>query len=307
VRYADAVEDFLATCVLREMSRGTVQGYRYDLGRLGRFLAGRAVDEVEQVTPAHLRAFLGSTAVGSAARARYRASTRSLFHFLSTEGVLTRNPSLSVPAVARPHYLPRSLDAAQVVKALAAVEDSTLRGLFTLVAETGLRISEALHLGVTDVHLAEGDGAGWLRILGKGRRERVVPLLVAPLSVPVLAAQVAGRRDGPVFRRSGRRDTDTGPYSYDAARAAWRRACRRAGLGPLHIHQLRHTFASRLVAAEVPIVTVQKLLGHQSLDTTMRYAAITDTLVRRDLETAGGRIGLGPGGPAGGERHDATP
>ncbi len=290
VTVTDAIEDFLTTCALREMSAGTLRGYRYDLRRLARFLAARGVLDVEKVTAADLRAFLGSVHVGASARARYRASMRSMFQFLAVEAVVARNPGLAVPTVARPHYLPRPLAAEQVLCLLAAVDDLSLRRLFTLVAETGLRISEAIHLHVEDLRLAEAAEDSWVRVVGKGRRERVLPLLVAPLSWSFLPDQVARRVSGPVFGRG--KAPRLVPYNYDAVRRVWHRACAATGLGRVRIHQLRHTFASRLVAGGVPIVTVQKLLGHQSLDTTMRYAAVTDSLVRHDLQRALERVVL---------------
>ena len=296
-----AIDDFLATCALREMSAGTIRGYRYDLGRLRRFLARRGVDTVEGVAAADLRAFLSSLAVAPSTRARYRASTRSLFHFLAADAVVPRDPSLAVPTVTRPHYLPRPLSPEQVGAVLAAVEDPTLRDLLTLVAETGLRISEAIRLAVEDVRIGPTPEDSSIRVVGKGRRERVVPLLVAAASWQALGLAVAERTTGPVFRRGpgGEAQPPPPPFTYGEVRAVWRRACARAGVGRLRIHQLRHTFASRLVAAQVPIVTVQKLLGHQSLDTTMRYAAVTDNLVRRDLAAARGRLRLGPAEDAG--------
>lgn len=305
MEFGAAVEDFLATCRLREMSPGTIRGYRYDLGRIAAFLAGRGIGTVEEITPTHLRAFLSGLRVGASARSRYRASMRSLFHFLAAEGVVAHDPSRAVPAVSRPHYLPHPLAADQVVRVLEAVDDPSLRRLLTLVAETGLRISEAIHLGVEDVRLAETPEASWIRVIGKGRRERVIPLLMATLSFAFLPGLVAGRERGPVFRPAGPDGSPgTQAFSYDAIRPAWQRACRAAGTERIRIHQLRHTFASRLVAAEVPIVTVQKLLGHQSLDTTMRYAAVTDSLVRHDLTAAKGRLRLlAPGGA--GPRADA--
>jgi site-specific recombinase XerD len=288
----EAIDDFLTTCALRELSPGTLRGYSYDLRRLRRFLAARERHDVEQVTPSDLRAFLTTLGVGASARARYRASMRSLFHFLTAEGAVRRDPSLAVPTVTQPHHLPRPVAADQVLGVLAAVDDLALRYLFTLVAETGVRISEAIHLQVGDVHLADAPEESSVRVLGKGRRERVIPLLVAPLSLTNLPLALEGRPAGPVFGRTARPGSVVRPYTYDGVRVAWRQACAVGGVGPVHIHQLRHTFASRLVAAGVPIVTVQKLPGHQSLDTTMRYAAVTDRLVRRDLQSALDRVVL---------------
>jgi integrase/recombinase XerD len=132
-----------------------------------RFLAARGRDELEQVTPSDLRAFLSAMRVGASARSRYRASVRSLFHFLTAEGAVRRDPSLAVRAVAQPHYLPRPLTPEQVLGTLAAVDDLALRCLLTLVAETGLRISEAIHLRVEDVHLGATPADSWIRVVGR--------------------------------------------------------------------------------------------------------------------------------------------
>jgi integrase len=120
----------------------------------------------------------------------------------------------------------------------------------------------------------------------------VIPLLVASLSLPNLPVALTGRGPGPVFGPTPEAGSRARSFTHDGIHHAWRRACATPGTGPVHIHQLRHTCASRLVAAGMPIVTVQKLLAHQSLDTTMRYAAVTNRLVRRDLENALERVVL---------------
>lgn len=290
VRVDLALKDFLAACRLREMSSGTIRGYGYDLGRLVRFLEAEGVTAVEDVRPLHLRAFLASVDVGASARARYRASMRTFFRHLGTDGLLTRDPSLAVPRVTLPHYLPRPVAAERIGRILAALEDEDWRVLFTLVAETGMRIAEALHLRCEDVHLEEGT----VRVLGKGGKERVIPLVLAERSLGLLFGHLGNRCDGTyVFAGEG-----GNARTYQQARSAWSRACGKAGEPGIHIHQLRHSFATALVAAEVPIISVQKLLGHASVDTTLRYAALSDAIVRQDLVRARSRVAPLAGRPA---------
>jgi site-specific recombinase XerD len=150
------------------------------------------------------------------------------------------------------------------------------RTMFTLMLHAGLRVGEVAQLCVSDVQLAD-EQTPTLRLNGKGEHERVVFLSAsaAQLLALYLAERPAGSPDRIFLNRSGQPITITG-IQYRLAHY-----CRQAGIW-VTCHQLRHTFASRMVAAEVPITSVQKLLGHTNIRTTQGYIHVTDNQVESD-------------------------
>lgn len=219
------------------------------------------------------RAMDGLTA---ASRARELAAVRNLFRWLDRSGRM-HNPAigqLTTPKVRRP--APRPLaepDAARVMDAAGDEVDEPWiaarnRALFTLLYGCGLRIGEALALDRRDA-----PGGDALRVLGKGRKERVVPVL------PAVRAAVADYLnqcpydpgpDGPLFL--GARGKRLAPAVAQRAMADLRRLL---GLpDSLTPHALRHSFATHLLNDGADLRAIQELLGHASLSTTQRYTEV---------------------------------
>lgn len=179
--------------------------------------------------------------------------------------------------VARGYPLPRDVTEEVIERLFAAIGNHLRdRTLFTLMLHAGLRVGEVAQLRVTGIELAS-DQTPHLRLNGKGQRERVVYLSATAVQYlqEYLATRPADRAEQVFLNRRGQPITVTG--------IQWQLAqyCRRAGIW-ITCHQLRHTFASRLIAADVPITSVQKLLGHTSLRTTQLYIRLADTQVERD-------------------------
>ncbi len=197
--------------------------------------------------------------------------------------VYARDQALANPVVPHRHYidrgrrLPRNVNEEVLQRLFAAIGDHPRdRALFTLMLHAGLRVGEVAALQVSAVTLSTGS-TPHLRLTGKGQRERLVYLsATAAQYLREYLAQRPASAGGRVFlNQHGRPITITG--------IQWQLAgyCRQAGIW-LTCHQLRHSFASRLIAAEVPVTSVQKLLGHTSLRTTQLYIQIADTQVERD-------------------------
>src|SRR6266498_3730925 len=164
--------------------------------------------------------------------------------------------------------------------------DRRNRLLFTLLYETGLRVGEALDLHIPDVLLNTVDG-GALRVLGKGNKERLVPLIDAPRTVRLLRTTLKQLGSiGPLFRG----DQKKGGHSADAvhrttvfyhferyvAAAQTKHPDVFAGeVAPITIHRLRHTYATLKLRAVVSLPALRKLMGHKNLQTTLRYT-VTD-------------------------------
>ncbi len=163
------------------------------------------------------------------------------------------------------------------------------RLLLSLLYETGIRVGEALGILIPHTHINDVDG-GYIRVLGKGDRERVVPLIDAPRTVRLLRELLKTLvKTGPLFRgdarKSGRAaeavDYTTLYYHFERYLEIARQkkpALFLAEAEAITIHRLRHTHATQKLRDGIPLPSVRKLMGHKNIQTTLRYA-------ETDLET----------------------
>ena len=269
----------------RQLSPHTVRAYLADLERFLDFLTGhlgRAPDlaALADVGVADLRAYLAARTMdgaGIASRARGLSGVRGFYRFLDRNG-MAHCPAIGViggPKLKR--RLPRPLDQGQSAGVLDRARDSQPepwiglrdRALFTVLYGMGLRIGEALSLKAKD--LTDGRPA---TILGKRRRERLVPVLPA-VRQAVDAYRAACPHplppEGPLFLGA-----KGGPLHAGIAQAAMRQVRRSIGLPETATpHALRHSFATDLLAEGADLRVIQELLGHASLATTQVYTEVT--------------------------------
>ncbi len=269
-------------------SPNTLSAYRRDLARWSTYLDEMGVTRPEDVTEQHVTEFLARLREGGEGRlplaatsaARTLVAVRGLHRFLALEGELETDPAREVQPPRPPSRLPKaiSLDAVERLLEAASVGDTPAalrdRALLEVLYGTGARISEAVGLDVDDV-LGED---GLVRLLGKGGKERVVPL-GSYASAAVEAWLVRGR---PTFAARGRGtpglflNTRGARLSRQSAWAALRTAADRADLaGHLSPHTLRHSFATHLLEGGADVRVVQELLGHASVTTTQIYTRVT--------------------------------
>lgn len=278
---ADAISDFLAALRSRQAPPNTLRAYTSDLRQFARAIP----EELAAVDPQAIRTFLDGNGTQSPATRRRRYATLcSFFRWLMHQELIVANPMERVDPVKAPTRLPRPLDADSAEKILRAIPAHATRdrALFTLLYETGMRVGEALGLHYVDIDLTPDDEK--IRVLGKGRRERTVLLTAAPESIRLLRRhlRVSGIRSGAVFRGDPRYGGSNLPLDYTTVRHAWRRYCEQAGVQAI-IHQLRHSRASQLVQAGVPLGTIRKLLGHRNLQSTLLYAEVNPQTIKHDL------------------------
>ncbi|MDE2008179.1 MAG: tyrosine recombinase XerC [Rhodospirillales bacterium] len=277
----------------RRAARLTVAAYGADLagflGFLSRHLGGEAnLAALAALRPADFRAWLAqrhADGLTAASRARELAAVRSFFRFLSRRHGVD-NPAVRLIATPRATPpAPRALsepDAAAVAAEIGEAADSAALAardiaLFTLLYGCGLRIAEALSLDVRDA--PPPGGSEPLRVLGKGGKERLVPVL--PAVRTALAAWLRfhpdRRPEAPLFlgARGGRLNPGVAQKVM--------RDFRRARLLPEHAtpHALRHSFATHLLGAGADLRAIQDLLGHASLSTTQRYTAVDEAALLR--------------------------
>ena len=225
-------------------------------------------------------AFEAGEGAGAATRARHVSAVRSFFRFLARRRGVTNTQLrlLETPKARRP--LPRALTPPQ---ARAVAEDIGEESdhaavqardvaLFTLLYGCGLRISEALALDVRDAPLP--GGTNMLRVVGKGEKERVVPVLpvVRAAMAEWLRCHPAPAPAAPLF--TGTRGARLNP---GVAQRTMRHFRQHSGL-PEHAtpHALRHSFATHLLSGGADLRAIQDLLGHASLSTTQRYTSVDE-------------------------------
>jgi integrase/recombinase XerD len=288
-RAIDAYLTFLA--VERGLAPATIRAYRADLED---FAAARGTTQAWADGPdAALRYLAARTRRGRrtdpglapTSLRRRAAAIRGFYRFAFGEGFITTDIGAHLDLPRMPRLLPETLTLAETERLLAAAPAEALldRALLELLYAAGLRISEALRLDLEDVSL---DGA-FVRVIGKGDRERLVPVgevaldalrawLVGARAALVAAHHVEPVRGGPMF---------LGPSGRRLARQqAWtivKRAAAAAGLsGRVSPHTLRHSFATHLLEGGADLRIVQELLGHASISTTQLYTHVTGERIR---------------------------
>ncbi|GIG23385.1 tyrosine recombinase XerD [Cellulomonas chitinilytica] len=292
-----ALEAYLGhLSVERGLSANTLAAYRRDLERYVAFLTVLGRSEPGEIAERDVEEFLVAMRAGTDDRAALSASSaaravvavRGWHRFLVLDGVTTADAAGAVRPPAQPKRLPKAISVADVERLLdaAGLGDGPVplrdRALLEVVYSTGARISEAVGLAVDDVDRTPGRSS--VRLLGKGNKERVVPL--GSFALEALEAYLVRAR--PALAGGGRGtpvvflNTRGAPLSRQSAWAVLRTAANRAGLaGAEHIspHTLRHSFATHLLAGGADVRVVQELLGHASVTTTQIYTLVTpDTL-----------------------------
>ncbi|MEZ5144990.1 MAG: site-specific tyrosine recombinase XerD [Acidimicrobiales bacterium] len=309
VELALEAEELLAWLAAEKgRSANTLAAYRRDLLAYTRWLATRGLS-LGEVRPADLDAYVAELrALGRAPASVSRAmvAVRSLHRFLAVEGTAAHDPSADVDVPAVPRGLPKALREDEVTALLDQVEgDDPVarrdRAMLEVLYGTGMRISELVGLSLADVDLE----AGLVRVLGKGGRERVVPLGGMARRALVTWLGVGGR-EALVGERTGRRvEVDAvfvnqrgGRLSRQGAWGVVRRHAVAAGLGDrLTPHVLRHSCATHMLDHGADIRAVQELLGHASISTTQVYTLVSTERLWQVYAAAHPRAGRYGGRP----------
>ena len=279
----DRFLNYLAT--ERGLAANTLAAYGRDLAGFADHLDGRKVGRVDAIQVRDVVSFLeGLQQRGLSARSRARmlAAVRGLFAFLLREEQRQTDPSRDIRLPRLGQRLPRSLAPEEVAALLSPADGNALAqrdgAMIELVYATGLRVSEVVSLKVSQVNLE----AGYLTVVGKGSKERAVPIgsyarqRLLDYLQDARAKILAGRLSPYLFvNRAGRRLSRQG---------FWKRlrlAVRRSGLaGKVSPHTLRHAFATHLVERGADLRAVQLMLGHADIATTQIYTHVARERLR---------------------------
>ena len=264
----------------KNMSKHTIRAYGIDIGHFINFLAqhnGRApsLNDLGDTDLKDFRAWMSRKAMdgaGAASRARSLSGIKNFLHWLDRQGIVHNPAIMNVRMPKKPHKLPRPLFEKQALS-LVNVEGTDWvsirnRALFTLLYGCGLRIDEALSLDVRDM-----PRDGYLRVVGKGRKERQVPVL------KIVEDALSEYRTICPFT-----ETPDRPLFLGERGKRLRQQIAQKSLRELRItmnlpetatpHALRHSFATHLLQNGANLREIQELLGHASLSTTQRYTDI---------------------------------
>lgn len=263
----------------RGLSSNTLAAYRADLVALSRWLMGRHL-ALPKTSRADLMDFIAARVHAGArprSTARQLSSFRRFFRYLIREGLIAEDPTaqIAMPKIGR--SLPRSLSESEVESLLAApvVADPLGhrdRTMLEVLYATGLRVSELVHLKLGQINLNQGV----IRVLGKGNRERLIPL--GEEAVRWLKTFLEGARADILLDRSTDFLFPTRRGDRMTRQAFWhiiKRYARKASVDrDLSPHTLRHAFATHLLNHGADLRVVQMLLGHSDLSTTQIYTHV---------------------------------
>ena len=261
----------------RGLSENTLSAYRADLSAFAEWAAKRGM-KVEEAQSGDVQAWMSAQASRSArTSARRLSSLRRLFQYLLREGRMKHDPTARLKAPRIGRLLPQSLTESEVEALLVAPDTSVPIGLrdramLEVLYATGLRVSELVQLRIEQINLRQGV----LRVLGKGGKERLVPL--GEQAVAWLQRYLQEARPG-FFKGDIRPVVFPGRGGTALTRQAFWYAIKKyavtAGIGkPLSPHILRHAFATHLLNHGADLRVVQMLLGHSDISTTQIYTHI---------------------------------
>jgi len=262
--WTDALTRYTLALRSGDYPNGTIYLRTYHLRR---FAKAVGVD-VEHVTREHVLIFLDTPQWASSYRRSFRVTLRAFFRWAKDERIVTRNPMKGIKAIAAPIGKPRPAPES-AVKVAQTYSDRRVATMVRLGAQAGLRCCEICRVHRNDV--VETHAGYRLRVLGKGRKVRVIPITKA-LAYEILSA------DGYLF---------PGQIDGHLSAAYVSKLISRALPDGWTAHTLRHRFASRAyIGADKDIRAVQELLGHASVATTQIYTAVEDDVMRRAVEFA---------------------
>ncbi|TLS35664.1 site-specific tyrosine recombinase XerD [Pseudalkalibacillus caeni] len=282
------VQDFLHYLIVeRSLSQNTLDAYRRDLNQYTDFLKEKeSIQSFNDVRRVHILNFLyqlKDSGKASATIARNVASIRAFHQFLLREKAAEQDPSVHIETPKTERKLPKILSTAEVETLMEAPKANNAFGLrdkamLEVLYATGLRVTELVELTLNDVHLT----MGFIRTLGKGNKERIVPL--GKMAKKALTDYIEKGR--PQLLKGKKSDSlFLNHHGEHLSRQGFWKILKKLALEaninkPLTPHTLRHSFATHLLENGADLRAVQELLGHADISTTQIYTHVTKTRLK---------------------------
>lgn len=273
----NCIDEFRAhLTVERNLSINSIKGYSHDLMKFTAFMLSKYGKEplITDITVQDIRDFLAYLQLKRQSRShaifRKISCLRTFFAFLLKEQYIKSNPTDTIQSPKLAKKLPIYLTQDELKKLLAAPDIKEPMGIrdlaiLTLFSYTGMRLSELVHLDIKDVNLKEH----FVRVMGKGSKERIIPLITPVVRVLTEYLDVRPIVENDAFFISKKKQR----ISKDAVHELVRKYRIKAGISQEKFspHKLRHTFATMLHGKDVDLIDIQALLGHSSVATTQIY------------------------------------
>lgn len=272
------------------LSANTCQAYLFDLDKLLSYLEaeGLRIDDLDYPRLQHFVSTLYDLGISPNSISRIISGVKSFGRYLLLEGYLDTDPTALLEVPRKGRYLPTVLSTEEVDRMIEAcgqkggVEGARNRAIIEVLFSCGLRVSELCQLRFSDVFLDEG----YLRVLGKGSKQRLVPLspsaiqeLTTYLTHPDRPTAKRGQEDYIFLSRIGKAISRITVFVFikEAAQAAGVKKT----ISP---HTFRHSFATALLEGGANLQAIQLLLGHEDVGTTEIYTHIDRTRLREQIE-----------------------
>jgi integrase/recombinase XerC len=271
----ESIAKYLAELGRRGASKHTVRNYASDLEQFAAYFeppdaVAPAVEELDLATLREWLASLYDQGLETVSVRRKLAAVRAMFKFLRTEGVLATNIAARVRTPKMKQRLPDVMSAEKtnnLIDAAGVIAKERDLAILELLYGCGIRVGELVGINLEDVNLS----AGWLRVVGKGNKERQVP--ISGMAVQAMEGYLGVResRDQALFLNSrGKRLGDR-----EVRRLVKRYALLTTGDSSVHPHSFRHAYATHLLSDGADLRAIQELLGHARLTTTQKYTQVT--------------------------------
>lgn len=263
--------------VEKNLSANTIASYKLDLADFIAHMRAQNILSIDVVEPKHVQEhvmWLSKRNLSARSQSRHISAIRQFFRFLAAEGLNNKNPASDIDMPKIPKRLPSHLDLSEIDCILEAIERKTPRqirdyAMISLMYATGLRVSELVGLKLEDVDLAHG----FLNALGKGSKERVIPM--GEMAISALGKYLSDARsvllkglesDFFFVARRGQ------PLTRQAFFKLLKSYASLAGLSKdVSPHQIRHSFATHLIEGGADLRALQVLMGHSDLSSTEIY------------------------------------
>ncbi len=295
---ASAIDEYLLHLrIERGLASSTLAEYRRDLERYRLFMEEMSISAPDGITPDEVSLFQQSLFKAGEAptTVKRRISAVKGFHrFCLSEGLTSKNPTAPIPVPNTPDRLPDVIsieDACRLLDSICEPEPAKVRdrAMLEVLYGCGLRASEVCGLNVQDVFLEEG----FLRVFGKGSKERLVPISGTALQalseyLSKTRAQISLKAavsdvdslEAVFLNMRGRRITRQGLYKIVGM------AGEAIGLHGLHPHTLRHSFATHMLNGGADLRVIQEILGHSDISTTQIYTHVDRQHLREEYLAA---------------------
>jgi integrase/recombinase XerD len=264
--------------VEKGLARNTVDSYERDLRKYLVYTEARKPDNITQSDIAAFLASMTESGIAAPSRARCLAAIRGFHRFLLTDGLATTDPTINLETPRGWKHLPKALSAGDVVSLLGQPDQKTAIGLrdkamLELLYATGVRVSELVGLKHQDINLERG----FLVVMGKGSKERVVPL--GESAAAALKEYLAGARQSLLGNIGSDYLFISSRHKAISRQMFWERIKHyafKAGISlTVSPHTLRHSFATHLLDNGADLRAVQVMLGHSDISTTQIYTHVS--------------------------------